>query len=65
RIVTLFAIAKTNLLFFEFLEEVYREKCKYGHLLLLVECCLVHIFPYRLLREIQRTKGLFWQSQIA
>jgi DNA-binding transcriptional MerR regulator len=31
RIVTLFAIAKTNLLFFEFLEEVYREKCALGH----------------------------------
>ncbi len=31
RIVTLFAIAKTNLLFFEFLEEVYREKCALGN----------------------------------
>ncbi len=31
RIVTLFAIAKTNLLFFEFLEEVFREKCALGN----------------------------------
>ncbi|NLP31497.1 MAG: DUF1819 family protein [Clostridiales bacterium] len=30
RLVNLFAIAKTNLLFFEFLEEVYKEKCALG-----------------------------------
>lgn len=31
KIVTLFAVAKTNLLFFEFLEEVFREKCVLGN----------------------------------
>lgn len=31
RFVTLFAVAKTNLLFFEFLEEVFREKCALGN----------------------------------
>lgn len=30
RLVTLYAIAKTNLLFFDFLEEVYKEKCALG-----------------------------------